>query len=104
MGNHAQRKEVAEAMKKGTGESERFSTTLSTVTHYYAERLKDGSVIRVAITRNTMLLALLHLISPLLIILLGATAISWLLAKKISKTIVEPLNSLDLDHPGELQL
>lgn len=101
MGNHAQRKEVAEAMKKGTGESERFSTTLSTVTHYYAERLKDGSVIRVAITRNTMLLALLHLISPLLIILLGATAISWLLAKKISKTIVEPLNSLDLDHPLE---
>ena len=101
MGNHAQRKEVAEAMKKGTGESERFSTTLSTVTHYYAERLKDGSVIRVAITRNTMLLALLHLISPLLIILLGATAISWLLAKKISETIVEPLNSLDLDHPLE---
>ena len=40
MGNHSHRKEVAEAMKKGKGESERFSTTLSTVTHYYAERLR----------------------------------------------------------------
>ena len=42
MGNHSRREEVAEAMKKGTGTSERYSTTLSTVTMYYAERLNDG--------------------------------------------------------------
>lgn len=93
MGNHARREEVAEAMKKGTGTSERYSTTLSTVTMYYAERLNNGGVIRIAITRNSFWRMLLRLLSPLLLIMLLAVLVSWFLAK--------PLNEMDLDKPLE---
>lgn len=101
MGNHAHREEVAEAMKNGTGTSERYSTTLSTVTMYYAERLKNGGVIRVAITRNSFWRMLLRLLSPLLLIMLLAVLVSWFLAKTISQSIVKPLNEMDLDKPLE---
>lgn len=101
MGNHARRKEVAEAMKKGTGTSERYSTTLSTVTMYYAERLNNGGVIRIAITRNSFWRMLLRLLSPLLLIMLLAVLVSWFLAKTLSQTIVKPLNEMDLDKPLE---
>ena len=87
MGNHARREEVAEAMKKGTGTSERYSTTLSTVTMYYAERLNDGGVIRIAITRNSFWRMLLRLLSPLLLIMLLAVLVSWFLAKTISQCL-----------------
>lgn len=93
MGNHARREEVAEAMKKGTGTSERYSTTLSTVIMYYAERLNNGGVIRIAITRNSFWRMLLRLLSPLLLIMLLAVLVSWFLAK--------PLNEMDLDKPLE---
>lgn len=93
MGNHARREEVAEAMKKGTGTSERYSTTLSTVTMYYAERLNNGGVIRIAITRNSFWRMLLRLLSPLLLIMLLAVLVSWFLAK--------PLNEMDLAKPLE---
>lgn len=93
MGNHARREEVAEAMKKGTGTSERYSTTLSTVTMYYAERLNNGGGIRIAITRNSFWRMLLRLLSPLLLIMLLAVLVSWFLAK--------PLNEMDLDKPLE---
>lgn len=83
MGNHARREEVAEAMKKGTGTSERYSTTLSTVTMYYAERLNNGGVIRIAITRNSFWRMLLRLLSPLLLIMLLAVLVSWFLAKPL---------------------
>ena len=101
MGNHARREEVAEAMKKGTGTSERYSTTLSTVTMYYAERLNNGGVIRIAITRNSFWRMLLRLLSPLLLIMLLAVLVSWFLAKTLSQTIVKPLNEMDLDKPLE---
>ncbi|MFR0541586.1 ATP-binding protein [Lactobacillus delbrueckii] len=101
MGNHSRREEVAEAMKKGTGTSERYSTTLSTVTMYYAERLNDGGVIRIAITRNSFWRMLVRLLSPLLLIMLLAVLVSWFLAKTISQTIVKPLNEMDLDKPLE---
>lgn len=101
MGNHSRREEVSEAMKKGIGTSERYSTTLSTVTMYYAERLNDGGVIRIAITRNSFWRMLVRLLSPLLLIMLLAVLVSWFLAKTISQTIVKPLNEMDLDKPLE---
>lgn len=42
MENHAARTEVADALRYGAGESERYSATLSQKTFYYACRLQDG--------------------------------------------------------------
>jgi len=52
MGNHAARTEVADALRYGAGESERYSATLSQKTFYYACRLQDGTVLRLAGTRD----------------------------------------------------
>ena len=52
--NHLDRPEVAEALKNSCGESERFSTTLDEKTWYYALRLPDGNILRLALTKSAM--------------------------------------------------
>ena len=51
--NHKDRPEIAAALKNGRGESVRTSRTLAEQTYYYAARLDDGSVIRVASTTKS---------------------------------------------------
>ena len=48
MGSHAQRPEVAQALADGEGSDVRNSQTVSRNTFYYALRMSDGSVVRVA--------------------------------------------------------
>lgn len=99
MENHASRQEIKEAMESGTGESTRYSATLATRTMYYALRLSDHTVIRVAIERSTIGFMLLRLASPILWIVLAAMAIMAFVSTRVSERIVEPLNHMDLDHP-----
>lgn len=51
--NHKDRPEIAAALKNGRGESVRTSHTLAEQTYYYAARLDDGSVFRVASTTKS---------------------------------------------------
>ena len=53
--NHLERTEVFEAIKYGDGESSRYSQTLGLRTYYYAIRLTDGSVLRLAKTNQSIL-------------------------------------------------
>ncbi len=55
MENHKDRPEFQGALENGTGEDSRLSSTLSESTYYYALRLDDGNVLRMAnTTRNTL--------------------------------------------------
>lgn len=99
MSNHANREEIIEAFQNGTGECERYSSTLAQTTMYYAKKLSDNTVIRVAITRNSIWLTLLRMMSSFLWILIGAIAVSVFIARHISKSIVEPINHLNLEEP-----
>ena len=99
MENHLDREEIAEAMESGQGESERYSETLSQKTVYYAIRLADNSVIRLADTRSTVWNLLFGMIQPLLMILTIAIILSAVLASRISKSIVRPINAIDLEAP-----
>ena len=99
MENHLDREEIAEAMESGQGESERYSETLSQKTVYYAIRLADNSVIRLADTRSTVWNLLFGMIQPLLMILTIAIILSAVLASRISKSIVKPINAIDLEAP-----
>lgn len=101
MENHAGREEIQEALRTGTGESERISATLAEKTLYRAVRLSDGSVLRVGVTQYTVVTLLLGMLQPILIVLLVAIVLSVILAKRASKQITEPLNTLDLDQPLE---
>lgn len=97
--NHALRAEVSQALATGTGESTRYSSTLMEKTMYYAQRLDDGTVLRISISRATVGMIAVGMIQPLLIVLIVALILSGLLARRLSRRIVDPLNSLDLEHP-----
>lgn len=97
--NHADRTEIKQALKDGYGESIRYSSTLLEKTIYCAQRLTDGSVLRISVSQATIGVLVLGILQPILIVLIAALVLSGMLAKRLSKRIVEPLNSLDLEHP-----
>ena len=97
--NHASRAEVSQALATGTGESTRYSSTLMEKTMYYAQRLTDGTVLRISISRATVGMIAVGMLQPLLLVLIVALILSGVLARRLSRRIVDPLNSLDLEHP-----
>ena len=101
MENHNEREEVKAARKNGYGESVRYSTTLTERQMYCAKLLDDGTVLRLSDSQYTWWTILLSMMQPILFIVTVAVAISLLLAFRLSKNIVKPLNSLNLDSPLE---
>ena len=99
MENHLEREEIADALQSGSGESVRFSSTLTTKTFYQAKRLEDGSILRISFTKNSVLSILLGMLTPVLIILVAAIILSSILASRIAKRTITSLNTLDLEHP-----
>ena len=104
MKNHSDRTEFQKAEKYGAGESSRYSDTLSEKTIYYALRLKDGTVLRVSGTQDSVLALVENLIFPLCGLLCLMLILSGIMASAISKRIVKPNNELDLESPKENQI
>lgn len=98
--NHADRKEIKDALTNGSGTSSRYSNTLMQKNLYYAERLDDGTVLRVSTSQNSVIVILLGLLQPLIIIIILTLIISLFLSHRVSKSIVKPINTLDLENPA----
>ena len=103
MENHADREEVRQALKTGHGESMRYSTTLMERQIYSADRLSDGTVVRISDTQYTPLTLILGMIQPVIIIALIALLLSLLLASRMAKRIVKPLNEMSLDNAEKIE-
>ena len=101
MENHLEREEIRDALRTGYGESRRYASTLFERQLYTAERLPDGTVLRLSITQTTIWNIFLRFLLPLGLILLFEVFMSLLLASRLSKRIVGPLNELNLDSPLE---
>ena len=99
MDSHAERPEVLEAVLSGTGESTRYSNTISQLTIYYARRTANGNVLRIASTRSSVLGVFLNVAPQIVVMLLTVTALSLLIAKYAARQIVQPINDLDLNTP-----
>ena len=99
LGDHSDRKEFIEAVQNGFGTSERYSDTLSEKTIYYAVKLSDGSILRISATEYTVVTILIGIIQPIALIIILAVIISAVLSSRISKSIVRPINDIDLDFP-----
>ncbi len=97
--NHSDREEIKDAMKNGKGTSSRYSDTLMQKTLYYAEKLDDGTILRVSTTQNSVIMIFLGLLQPLIIIIVLALIISIFLSYRLSKAFIKPINELDLDNP-----
>jgi len=97
MENHLEREEIREAIEIGYGESERYSTTLMRKSLYSAKLLSDGSVLRLSVDQNSVLLLIIGMLQPILITIVVAAVLAFLLASRLTKRIVEPLNKLDVE-------
>ena len=99
MENHLQRQEVMDALANGYGESIRYSTTLTERWLYSAQLLPDGSVVRLSCAHASVVPLVLGMLQPFLLVALIAVILSLILAHRLSRRIVDPLNRLDLDAP-----
>ncbi len=97
--NHADRAEIKQAMETGTGMSARYSKTLTEKTLYYAVKLSDGSILRVSTNQYSVIAIILVLLRPILLILAAALILTAVLTARVSKSIVKPINDLDLENP-----
>ena len=99
MDNHSDREEIMEAFAYGSGDSQRYSDTLTTKMLYKAVKLQDGSVLRISAAQDSVFALLLQILVPLILIYAVAIGLSLVLARRMAKRIVHPLNDLNLDHP-----
>ena len=101
MENHADRPEVHEALMLGKGHAARYSDTLSQKTLYYALRLSDGSVLRVSDTQYSVWMLVLQALQPVALVMVLAFCLALWLAGHLARQLVEPINAMDLNDPGE---
>ncbi|MBN7773128.1 ATP-binding protein [Clostridium aminobutyricum] len=99
MDNHADRPEVKQALLSGEGDSVRMSATLGEQTFYYAIKLNDESIIRVANTKSNVYATLAECLPYVLLVCLFMLFITIFVAKKQTKSIVLPINTMDLEKP-----
>ncbi len=99
MENHMEREEIREALESGHGESARYSDTLMERSIYCAQRLPDGTVLRLAGSQSSVLTLILGMAQPICLVIALALVVSWFLAFQLSRRIVEPLNKLNLEAP-----
>lgn len=100
MENHLDREEVKEAMEKGSGQSLRYSSTLTKKLFYCAQQLPDGSVVRLSVSQYTVLMLIAGIIKPLALGAVFAAGLLFFMARHLSTQIVKPLNEIDFDRPA----
>ncbi|MGN0599134.1 MAG: ATP-binding protein [Oscillospiraceae bacterium] len=101
MENHSDREEIREAKENGEGSSVRQSDTFMTKTIYYAVRLTDGSVIRIAADQNVIAATMKALVMPAVIVFFAALLLSGILSFIVSKSILKPINGIDTENPSK---
>ena len=99
MENHADREEIQEAFATGSGSAVRTSSTLTKQTFYEAQRLQDGTVLRISASHESAWALMMGMLWPIVLIALLAIILSLVLARRMAKNIVEPLNTLNLEQP-----
>ena len=99
MPNHLARQEVRDALTTGYGESIRYSDTLLERYIYAAERLPDGTVLRLSTSQSSVLNLMLEMTGSILLVMAAAIVLSYFLARRLSRSVVKTLNELTLDEP-----
>lgn len=91
--------DVEEAFRNGSGSSTLRYASISSSSMSYSVRLRDNTVIRVTDVHASFAAQLAVILTPLLVFLALVAAVSVLLAERVSRRIVRPINDIDLDHP-----
>lgn len=99
--NHSDRKEVKDAFARGTGEDIRKSDTVGESLYYYAIRIEDGSVLRVARNMGNLWRMALGILPQMLAIGAVMAGFAWVLANHQVRKLTRPINELNLEKPLE---
>ena len=99
--NHKNRPEVKKAFAKGEGEDIRKSDTIGEEMCYYAEKMPDGTVLRVSRTMNSAMKSAFHILPFMIFLALVMIVTAWLLSKWQIERLIRPINTLDLENPLE---
>ncbi len=99
MENHGGREEIQTALETGEGAGSRMSSTLMRRTVYRARRLSDGTVLRISADQVTVLALLAWMSQAVLLLIVIAALVSWVLADRLARQVVKPINTLNLDDP-----
>lgn len=100
MENHADRKEIKEALKNGTGKTIRTSDTMGKNTFYYAILLENGNVLRVAKEAGSIWSVFLNAVPIIITLVVVLFFLSMLLSNLLTKSLVRPVEQMsqDMDH------
>lgn len=96
--NHAMRQEVMEAVAVGAGEAERFSDTLDKTTYYYAVRLEDGKILRLARTIDSIYKSVLQMLPIMGGIVIVVAFLASIVARRVTFNLIKPLDQVNLDE------
>lgn len=97
--NHAMRQEFMEAVAVGAGEAERFSDTLDKTTYYYAVRLEDGKILRLARTIDSIYKSVLQMLPIMGGIVIVVAFLASIVARRVTFNLIKPLDQVNLDEP-----
>lgn len=102
--NHGSRPEVREALDDGHGSVVRYSETLKTDTLYSAVKLDDGSVIRLAETRHSLVAFATTMLGPLAVALAVVVLLVFVLSRLLTRRIMKPIDALNFAEPLENEI
>lgn len=97
--NHAMRQEIMEAVAVGAGEAERFSDTLDKTTYYYAVRLENGKILRLARTIDSIYKSVLQMLPIMGGIVIVVAFLASIVARRVTFNLIKPLDQVNLDEP-----
>lgn len=97
--NHKGREEVETALKSGSGEKTRMSDTMGTEMYYYAQRLEDGTVLRVSKAMDSLADTAIRLLPVIFGIAAAMMVFAYLLARWQTARLIQPINELDIENP-----
>lgn len=92
--NHSDRPEIQSAFNKGSGESIRNSSTMNMDNFYYAIRLENGTVLRVAIEARNAFSVIATAFPIIIVILIGIIGVCILIAHYLTKQLIQPIEEM----------
>lgn len=102
--NHKNRPEIRQAIESGKGKDIRKSDSLNQEMIYYAVRLSDRTILRVAKSVNSIWYIAMGIFPAMGIIAIVMFFVAYLLCKMQVEKLIHPINTLDLENPLENQI
>lgn len=94
MNNHSSRPEIVQALEEGEGEAVRRSHTVQKSSFYYAVRLEDGSVVRVAKEADSIWSVFAGIFPAMLAILASLLILCMVIARFLIKSLLAPIERI----------